>query len=68
MLNIRPQQEIDVNFKFNFFSFFMLKTFVKDFFFFFFLTLIAKASVCTSSLRTEIAVVSKLNLFNHGTI
>ena len=30
--------------------------------------LIAEASGCTYSVRTEIAVVSNLNLFNHGTI
>ena len=30
--------------------------------------LIAEASGCISSVRTEIAVVSNLNLFNHGTI
>ena len=31
-------------------------------------TLIAEASGCTSSVRIEIAVVSSLNLFNHGTV
>ena len=31
-------------------------------------TLIAEASRCTSSVRTEIAVISNLNLFNHGAI
>ena len=30
--------------------------------------MIADASGCTSSVRTEIAVVSNLNLFNRGTI